>query len=217
LQRLRQIERQFRLPDASAQLQLGSPDESELSAKIIGQYVDVVGSSVGKTAFKQPTDPLVRIHLGGIGREVFQMKARQSPTQLSDGCSAMDVAVVKQGDDVSAQMPQHMAKQQADVCLPYVVAGEHTVWRQAPRLRADRKPADHRDPIVSEPVTDQRSLSDRSPGFSDGGSELEAGFVDENQVGDQPLAVFFILFQFLLFHCWMACSLRSKARLSGFW
>lgn len=128
----------------------------------------------------------------------------------------MGVAVVQKRNHLPVQVSKDLAKKQANIRLPDVVVGEHAVQPQAVTARADRKARDDRNPIISEPVPDQRGLTDRSPGLSDRGSEQESGFIDENQVGNQPLGVFFILFQLLFFHCWMASSLRSKARLSGF-
>jgi hypothetical protein len=128
----------------------------------------------------------------------------------------MGVAVVKKRNYLAMQVSKDLAKKQANICLPDIVVGEHAVQPQALTARADGKSRDDRNPIISEPVTDQWGLTDRCPGLSHRGSEQKAGFIDENQVGNQPLGVFFILFQLLFFHCWMAWSLRSKARLSGF-
>jgi hypothetical protein len=99
------------------------------------------------------------------------MKAGQSPTQLSDRLTPMGVAVVKKRNHLAMQVSKDLAKKQADICLPYIVVGEHAVQPQAVTARADGKARDYRNPIISEPVTDQRGLTDRSPGLSDRGSE----------------------------------------------
>jgi len=61
------------------------------------------------------------------------------------------------------------------------------------------------DPVYYNELRDQLHITEVSP------------LVDEYQVGAQPWSVFFTLSQSVAFHFWMAASLRSNARRSGFW
>ncbi len=51
---------------------------------------------------------------------------------------------------------------------------------------------DHREFVAAIPVADDGCFAPRRPGAPDRGKELEAGFVDEHQVGSQPGGVFII-------------------------
>jgi len=128
----------------------------------------------------------------------------------------MGVAVIQERDEVPAEVAQHLAQECHHFVLADVVPKEDTKQPEAIARWAHRDARDHRDTVVGEVVTDQRGAAHRRPRPLDRRGEQKARFIDENQMGAQPRAVFFILFQSVAFHFWMAASSRSKARLSGF-
>ena len=144
------------------------------------------------------------------------MEAAKTMTQLADRFAAVGVTVVHQSDYLSAQVKEHVSEKQAYICLADIVVAEHSIQAQMVTTRTDRKTGDNGNAIISKPMTNPRRLANRSPGLPDGGNEQKTGFIDENQVGDQPLGVFFTSSQSLCFQSSIACSFRSMARLSGF-
>ena len=129
----------------------------------------------------------------------------------------MGVVVIQKRDEVPAEVTQHLAQECHHFILANVVPEEEAKEPEAIARWAHRDARDHRDTVVGEAVADQRGAAHRRPCPLDRRGEQKARFIDEDQVGAQPRAVFFILFQSVTFHFWMAASLRSKARRSGFY
>lgn len=113
-------------------------------------------------------------------------------------------------------MTQHLAEENRYFFLPYIVPEEHAIQTKTPACRTDRQARDDGDPVFGKPMTHTRGLANRYPRSAHTGGKQESRFVDKNQVGAQPSGVFFILFQLLVFHSWIAALLRSRARCSGF-
>lgn len=84
-------------------------------------------------------------------------------------------------------------------------------------FRADGQAADDRDAGMVIAVANDGCLTNPCPRAPDGGYQHEARFVGKDDVGTQPRSVFFTRGQSLRFHSSMRASLRSRARLSGFW
>ena len=114
-------------------------------------------------------------------------------------------------------MVQQVGQKAADVGLADVVMVPLVVETEALTDRTDRETRDDRDAITAIPVAQQRRLAARRPGPQHGGSEHEARFVYENEVGPQPNGVFFTRGQAPRFQRAIAGSSRSRARRSGFW
>jgi len=100
--------------------------------------------------------------------------------------------------------------------LSNVIPEEQAIETEAVSLRADGDPRDDGDAVVGKMVMNNGRLAYGGPGTPHAGGQHEARFVDENQVGAQPRGVFFTCFQVVSFHFWIAASLRSRARRSGF-
>src|SRR5512139_3121628 len=110
-----------------------------------------------------------------------------------------------------------MAEEYRHLLALNIVLVELTVQGTMETFRADGDPGDRRDPIMTIPMVEDRGLSDRAPGLTNGRNQEEARFIDKNEVGCQPCGVFFTRGQTDRFHAAMAASLRSTARRSGFW
>ncbi len=62
---------------------------------------------------------------------------------------------------------------------------------EALTLWTDRDAGDDRDSITAVEMLHDRCLPDRCPGLGDRGGQKEARFIGEDDVGTQPLGVFF--------------------------
>jgi hypothetical protein len=86
-------------PRAFAQ---GPPNTGEMTVK----FIDVVGSRVGERPLRDRPDAFVGIQLPSMGRESFEPEARERATEVAHRIARVDVAVVPDGDHLSAEMPE---------------------------------------------------------------------------------------------------------------
>src|SRR5512139_1100690 len=129
----------------------------------------------------------------------------------------MNRPIVQQNNQVPVYLLQQMAEKYRHFLTLNIVLVELAVQGTMEAFRADGDPRDRRDPIMAIPVVENRSLSDRTPGLTNGRDQEEARFVDKDEMGCQPCGVFFTRGQTDRFHSAMAASLRSTALRSGFW
>jgi len=163
-------------------------------------------------------DTFVGIELRRIGREAFQVQTRKGSTQGADGLTSVGAAVVPQHNHLFAQVAQKMPEKLAHLGVLDVLGVEAVVQPKPMPSGADRQTRDDRDLVAASlPVTTQRRLPLRSPGLAEVGDQEEARFVDEDEVGTQPLGVFFTRGHSSRFQRSISGSLRSIARRVGFW
>ena len=129
----------------------------------------------------------------------------------------MNLSIVQYDDDMSAQMPQEIAKKHAHLVAADVHGVEVTVEAETATLGAERDTRDGRNPVVTVAVTVDRCLTTRTPCLAHGWNQQEARFVNEDNMGAQPFGVFFTRGHTVRFHSAIRSSSRSMARRSGFW
>ena len=195
----------------------GSADAAYFDRQRIHQVLGAVGSGIGQGLFEQRPYAFVGVEFRRVGRKGFQMQPGMAPDELMDGAALVNLAVVEQGDDVSAQMAQDIFEEPADHFAVDVRVEQLAVQPHAPALRADGDSRDGRDPVVAVNVAVNRCLTARTPCLAHGRDQQKARFVEEKEVGSQPRGVFFTRGHTVRFHRAMASSLRSMALRSGFW
>jgi len=129
----------------------------------------------------------------------------------------VNLSVVEQSHDRSAQMAQDIPQEPANHVTVYIRVEQLTVQSQAASLRTDGNSGDRRDPVMAVDMAVKGRLAARAPGLAHRGDQQKARFVEEEQVGPQPRGVFFRRGHKVRFHRAMASSSRSMARRSGFW
>ncbi len=147
---------------------------------------------------------------------MLQAQARMLSQQAVQGFAFMGRGVVQECDHRAAQMPEQMAKEEADLLLPDVPEPELVVEAEVLSLRTDGDGRDDGDPVSPIAMTNDRGLATRCPGLHDIRDQQEPRFVGENEVGAQPRGVFFTRGHSVRFQRSMALSSRSTARASGF-
>lgn len=118
------------------------------------------------------------------------MEAGKPAAQSLDQVSSVRVAVVQQRDDLAAQVTKNLSQIQAYLLLSEIVIAEHAVQPQTVLPGTDGKTGNDGDTVFFEPVTNPWRLTHGSPGLFDRGGQQKTRFIDENQLGDQPLGVF---------------------------
>lgn len=180
------------------------------SIQIIGSTIGQAGLGIGPYAF-------VGVQLRGVGREEFEMEAREATAQRSDRFTLVDRGVIEHHDHVPPQVAQQMAEEIADVGVPDVVAMAAEVKSYALAHRTDRESRDDREAIVPVAMVDPRRLSPWRPRPPKRGNQEEPRLVDEDEVRLPARCVFFTCGQRVRFQRPMRSSSRSSARRSGFW
>jgi len=148
---------------------------------------------------------------------VFDVEARVSTHEGPQWFTVMCPGVVQQSDHRATKVPEQVAQKCANLLLPDILLVEVVVEAEVMSSGTHGNAGDHGDFIPPIAVTMNRRVAPRRPGFDHVGDQQEAGFVGEDEVGTQPRSVFFTRGQSFRFHCSMASSLRSTARVSGFW
>ena len=132
--------------------------------------------------------------------------------------AAVDVGAVEQHEDGATQMTKQVAQERHDVRgVEVLVQLGVEVEPAVTPAGTERECGDDRDTVVLIPVTQQGRVTPRRPGAPDAGRQLEARFVEEDEVGSQPRGVFFTRDHSRFFQRSIAASSRSSARRSGFW
>jgi hypothetical protein len=178
--------------------------------------IEIVGATVRQASLGVGPHHLVRIELGGVGREELELETRVTPAQLPDRLALVDRSVVHKHDQVAAQVAQQIAEKGTDVGLLDVVAVAAEVKSYALANGTDRDGGDDREAIVSVAVVDTGRVATRRPGPPQGGDQEEARLVGEDEVRPPARCVFFTLGQRVRFQRSMRSSSRSSARRSGF-
>lgn len=130
----------------------------------------------------------------------------------------VDLGVVQQEEDGPAEVTQQVAEGEDDVSgTEVLVELAAEVQPAVPPARAEREGGKDGDPVMTLPVAEYGGAASGRPGTPYQRRQLEAGFIQEDEVGAQPPGVFFTRGQTTRFHRSMAASSRSSARRSGFW
>ena len=177
--------------DTSAKAALGSFDLSKRAAKMTTHGGDVVGATVGETAFGVGPDGFVGVELRGVGRKAFEMQSRKPATDSPNRFSFVNAGVVPDHDDVPAEVVQQVSEEFAHLAVPDVLRVALEVQADAPTPGSQGDARDHGDAIMPVAMMKEGRLPARSPGLSHRGDQEEARLVDEDDVGTQPRSVFF--------------------------
>ena len=153
------------------------------------EVVLAVGPRVGQGAFQMPPDAFVGIEFRRVGRKRFEMQASEAGAQLRHRAGLVNLSIVQYDDDMSAQMPQEIAKKHAHLVAADVHGVEVTVEAETATLGAERDTRDGRNPVVTVAVTVDRCLTTRTPCLAHGWNQQEARFVNEDNMGAQPFGV----------------------------
>lgn len=203
--------------DAAAEVGAVSADAGQRAVDRTEQSRQVATAPVRESLFGELPDALVRIEFGRIRRESVQMQSARSGAELANEPATMRVAAVPDDEEMTGDRPQQGAQEVSCLLLANVVGVELKVEVQALPNRRDRYPGDGRDAIPSIEAPHRRCLAHRGPGRNDGGSQLEARFVDEDEVGTQPLGVFFTAGQSSRTKRRISAASRSSASFCGRW
>jgi hypothetical protein len=203
--------------DAEPEKRGGGADATDFARQRFHEFLGAVRAGIGQRLLEQRPHAFVGVQFGRIGRKGFEVQARMALKQFVNGSALVNLSVVEQGDDVSAQVAQYILEEVADHVAVNVRVEQLAVQPQTPALRADGNSGDGRDSVVAAHMTVNRRLAARTPGLAHRGDQQEARFVEEKQMGAQPCGVFFTRGQSARFQCSMASSSRSMARRSGFW
>ena len=176
-----------------------------------------VGPRVGQGMLQGCPDSLVGIEFRCVRREQFQVQAGEAGAQAPQGSALVDLRIVEQGEDMTAEMAQQVADKGAHLVAADVGLVELAIEPEVAPAGADRDAGNGGDAVVAVPVAKNGGLSPRAPGLADGRDQHEPRLVDEDDVGRQPRGVFFTRGQAVRFHSSMRRSSRSTARRSGFW
>jgi hypothetical protein len=170
---------------------------------------EIVGSEVGELdVLEVAPDPLVRVEIRRIGREVLE---RDSTGMLggegSDGMGLVSVEVVPEQDDSTPDVSQEVSEEQQD---PRGV--DRTAAHEDVEASVVADPRDGRELRPRIAMYDDRGVPSRGPRADSGGDQAETGLVGEDQ--DRSLAAGFFLMRGQSFrsHRAMAASSRSRAR-----
>lgn len=162
------------------------------------------------TAFQMLPKPLVGIEVRRVGREWENVQARMLCYEPLNGHGAVTGNAVPEEEQrpprVSQQLLEkanHLARANRTPVKPEVTLASEPDRRQGRKF----------GPV--EAVVQNRSLSARSPGFGNVGSQREAGFVLEQERSTRLLALFFMAGHSCCSHWSTLRSSRSRARRSG--
>ena len=181
------------------------------------QLRDIMSLAVRESLLGQLPDSLVGVELRRIGRKALQVNPLGASTKLAHELAAVGIAAVPQHEDVAADLPEQLSEEVAGLALSDVVRVELEVKVEALAAWRHRNPRDDRDPVASIPVVNGGRLTERSPSTGDRGGQLKARLVGEDEVGAQPLGVFFTRGQSSRMKRRIAALSRSSAFFCGFW
>jgi hypothetical protein len=181
------------------------------------QLREIMSLAIGESLLGQLPDAFIGVELRRIGREALQVEPRAASAKLTDELAAMGICAVPQDDDVTWDLSEQLSQEVAGLQLSDVLRVELKVKVQALATWRNRDPRNGGDPVASIEVMNRRRLADGSPGARDRGGQLKAGFVGEDEVGTQPLGVFFTRGQSSRMNRRISALLRSSAFFCGFW
>lgn len=205
------------MSDAAAQNALGRARLSEAGQQRATELRDVVGLTIGEWMLGSVPGRFDRIEFRRVCGQLLQLQTRILVAECLQPFAIVDCGTIPNDDDMAAQMLEQVPEKVLDLVARDVLGVQSKVESEPSTLRTDRQAANDRDPAMVVAVADERSVPDLRPGAPDSRNQHEAGFVGEDDVRTQPRSVFFTRGQSLRFHSSMPASLRSSARLSGFW
>lgn len=203
--------------DARTEVTAVGPDRFERARHGDQQVLKIVRLTVGESLLGQSPDTLVRVELGRIRRESLQMNPLCAGAELTHEPAAMRVPAVPQQEDVAVDLTEEGAQEITSLELPDVIPVELKVKVEALATGRNRDTRDHGDAVAPVEVMNRRRLAHGRPGASDRRGQLEARFVGEDEVGTQPLGVFFTRGQSSRTKRRISALLRSSAFFCGFW
>ena len=181
------------------------------------QFREIMSLAIRESLLGQLPDPLVGVELRRIGREALQVNPLGASAELTNELATMGISAVPQDEDVTRDLPEQLSQEVAGLKLSDVLRVELKVKVQALAAGRNRDPRDGGDPVASIEVMNRGRLAHGSPSAGDRRSQLEAGFVGEDEVGTQPLGVFFTRGQSSRMKRRISALLRSSAFFCGFW
>lgn len=203
--------------DAAAQVSAIGADLLQGFDERDHQLGHVMGLPIRESSFGQLPDSFVGVEFRSVGREALQVESLRARAEFAHQFAAVGVAAVPQDEDMTRHLSEQLAEEVAGLKLADVLGVELKVQVEALTNGRDRDPGDDGDPVAPIEVMHGRSLAYGCPGGSDRRSQLEARFVGEDEVGTQPLGVFFTLGQSSLMKRRISALLRSRAFFCGFW
>lgn len=203
--------------DAAAERLGISAEEDEGTGDCAKQFREVAASAVREGSFRVRPNAFVGVEVGRVSREVMQVEARRPRTERANQAASVRPEAIPDHDQVTGDRAQEQAKEVADFNLGDVCGVKLEMKIQPLAHGRNRDSGDHRDPVPPIEVVDRRSLPHRRPRRNDGGSQLKAGFVDEDDVGTQPRGVFFSAGQSSRTKRAICFGSRSSALFCGRW
>lgn len=181
------------------------------------QFREIVSLAIREALLGQPPDSLVGVELRRVGRKALQVNPPRPSAELPYEPPSMRIPTVPQDEDVTRDLPEQRSQEVAGLELSDVLRVELKVKVEALAAGRNRDSRDDGDPVASIEVMNRGRLADRSPGARDRGGQLEARLVGEDEVGTQPLGVFFTRGQSFWMKWRISALLRSSAFFCGFW
>jgi len=181
------------------------------------QLREIMSLAIGESLLGQFPDAFIGVELRRIGREALQVEPRGASAKLTYELASMGISAVPQNDDVPRELPEKPSQEIAGLELSDVFRVELKVKVEALAAGRHRDSRDGGDPVASIEVMNRGRLAHGSPGAGDRRSQLEAGFVGEDEVGTQPPGVFFTRGQSFRMKRRISALLRSSAFFCGFW
>ena len=181
------------------------------------EFREIMRLAIREALLGQLPDALIGVELRRIGREALQVNPHGARAQRPDEPAAMGVSTVPPNDEVSSDLPEQLSEEVAGLELSDVLRVELKMKVEALAAGRHRDGRDDGDPIASIDVVDRGRLAHGSPGGGNRGGQLEARFVDKDEVGAQPRGVFFTRGQSSWMNRRISALLRSSARFCGFW
>ena len=97
--------------NAAPQESLGAADPTERREQVRPQDVPVVGPPVGQLPLGERPDALVRIQLGGVGRERLEVQSGDSGAERADDGTLVDRPVVPHDDHAAAKVAEKLPEE----------------------------------------------------------------------------------------------------------
>lgn len=181
------------------------------------QFREIMSLAIGESLLGQLPDALIGVELRRIGRKALQVNPLGASAKLAHELAAMGISSVPQDEDVTRHLPQQLPQEVAGLELSDVLGVELKVKVEALAAWRNRDPGNGGNPVASIEVMNRGRAAHGRPGAGDRGCQLEARFVGKNEVGSQPLGVFFTRGQSSRMKRRISAWLRSSAFFCGFW
>lgn len=185
--------------------------------EVLFKLIKIVRTSVREGVLGRGPDTFIWVQFWRVGWQIFQVEPAVLASQLPHGFSLVNPTVVPQEDHVPTKVLQEVPHEEAYLRVTYVRSVELEIQPEATSPRAHRQRRYRGDAVPTLVVSMNGRLPARCPSPTDGRDQEEPRFVREDDMGTQPLGVFFTRGHSTRFHSSIAASLRSSARFSGFW